>query len=201
MALPFAANTMKITLEYTIGGKVVINVYHVKKPTPIASIDLETVATAFWTWWTANIRGFMTSDVTLNKITALDLSDDSGTMFEYIPSSGNVGTDSPPTVSNNIALCVSMRTGNAGRSNRGRSYLFGFAEGYVDGNNISAGVAATLAGQFADLDDALETAGYSIGVLSYYHLGAVRGTPVFRSYASYSVNTRVDTQRRRLPTA
>lgn len=201
MALPFAANTIKVALEYTLGGKVVVNIYHVKSPTPITTIDLETVATTFWNWWTANIKGFMTSDVTLQKIVALDLTDGDGTMFEYVPTSGNSGTASPPTVSNNVALAVSMRTGNAGRSNRGRSFLFGFPEAETTGNNIGGTAAAILAAEFAILLDDLNTAGYQFGVLSYYTANALRATPVFRTYSSFSVNTRVDTMRRRLPTA
>lgn len=201
MPLPFAPLTVKVTIEYVIGGKVVVNVYHVKSPTPIVSIDLEDIATTFWNWWTANIKGFMTSDVTLQKIVALDLSDGAGNNFEYVPTSGNVGTASPPTVSNNVALVVSMRTPNIGRSNRGRSYLFGFPEAITTGNNVDGTTAAILAAEYAILSDDLATAGYTLGVLSYYHNGALRSSPVFRGFTSFLVNTRVDTMRRRLPKA
>lgn len=115
-----------------------INVYGVQNPTHVA-IDQALANTVG-----AAVKGFFTSSgwashvndhVTLHRVGMRDLS--IANQLEYIDSAAAVsGSDPSSILPLQTALTVTLRTALAGKSYRGRSYLFGCTEA----SNIDGGV-------------------------------------------------------------
>lgn len=111
------------------------------------------------------------------------------------PTGGTAGGDPLPP---QIALCITLRTAQAGRSFRGRSYIPGFAESV---NNVSGQITSAVAGVdfIAAIQSALVAQSLNLGVLSRPREAPLTPsagfiTPVTSIVARDSV---WDTQRRR----
>jgi hypothetical protein len=102
---------------------------------------------------------------------------------------------------NSIASVVSIKTALRGRSYRGRIYHMGIPDAHVTDNLMGTAQVTALqaAYQAAVLLAIAGNPDFRLGVLSYYNLGNLRGTPVFTPATEVSVDARVDSQRRRMP--
>lgn len=190
---------VKVALEFTLHGEPIVNVYHVTTSDPIVSVKLQTIAQVFVNWWTTVQSPAFTSDVVLEQVTALNLDVINGEKHVEIVQPavpGGIATDALP---GNCALVVSMRTSKTGRSFMGRSYLGGLADAGIDGNRIDILDAAVIGNNFLALDAALLAVNAEMVVASFQSLGAPRAEGVATRLNAYGVNTRIDTQRRRLP--
>lgn len=109
------------------------------------------------------------------------------------------GTHAGTGMPSNIALCVSLRTGFAGKSFRGRMYHPWLSEADVTGNSISSAARDLIVDAWETLRGTLSTSDWSLVVASKYTNGAPRviglTTPV-TSIITTDLN--VDTQRRRV---
>jgi hypothetical protein len=115
-----------------------------------------------------------------------------------LPAAGGAGGTSLP---NNVAMCVSLRTAQAGRSFRGRNYICGIPSAQRSTNNL-------LESSFvSDVIDAWTTVGLAAVddgwvpvVVSRFHDGAPRTTGVATEITStIATDNIIDSQRRRLP--
>ncbi len=194
--LPFG---IRVSMEFTIGGKVVVNVYHVAMPDVVVTIDLQAVAETFANWWLVTQSGGFGDGVVLNSVSALNLDTENGEKLTYQVVPPKPGTIISPVLPNNVALVASFATAQTGRSFQGRAYMVGLTEGLVTGNDIDIGIAATYVGNFITLMTSLLAVGATLVVASFVSLGVPRLEGVATPVDSVSVNTRVDTQRRRLP--
>lgn len=199
--MPFIpiSNTMKVVLEYTLNGQLLVNVYHVQSPSPIVTADLTAIATVFAGWWATNMRPNFTTAISLTRIVATDMSEEDGAQVVYVtglPSAGTAGGASAP---NNVACVTTLRTGFSGRSKRGRKYWGGFAASEVADNFISTTLGTAVLADMTSLDNAIDTAGFALVVSSLYHDHAPREEGENTIVSTFSMDTRVDTQRRRLP--
>lgn len=199
--MPFIpiSNTMKVALEYTLNGQLVVNVYHVQWPTPIAGANLTAIATVFATWWGNNMRQNFTTALSLNRIVATDMTAEAGLQIAHVAGLPSAGTVVAGPASNNVALVTSLRTGYSGRSFRGRKYWAGFNSAEVTDNFVSSTLAAAIVADMATLDAAINTAGGDLVVASLFTDGAPRAAGVTTQIQVYEMDNRVDTQRRRLP--
>jgi hypothetical protein len=98
------------------------------------------------------------------------------------------------------AAVITWKTGKVGRANRGRSYMWPAPEA----SQHRGAWNATYQGYLAAYADAAMlvgsppvTAGWQLGVLSWYLDGVKRATPKFTPVTSYVVRDQVFTQRRR----
>lgn len=196
IALP---NGIKIACEYALNGQLVVNVYHVTTSLPITTVNLTALATVFLNWWTNNQRQNFTTAIGLNRIVVTDVSVPNGLQTIMAVAPAVAGTVAGATAPNNVALVLSQRTGFSGRSFRGRSYYAGVGAAEIADNFISTTFASALTADAASLTSQLNSAGFIWVVASFFTGGAPRATGVATPINSFIADTRVDTQRRRLP--
>lgn len=202
MAWPFLNGVIKVVVTFGFDGVPSVNVHFVLLRTPSSPVpeaSLEAVADAFWSAYDTEWKSIMGDQWDIDNITATDWSLDDGQQIqtsEALPITGVAAVEEVPA---SISLVVSHRTNHTGRSRRGRTFLPGFTEGNIGGNGVD-GNGVTAAG---DLFDAIDTA---LGVISTDHIvyslvdgGAPRSVPLATLVTSRIINSRVDTQRRRLP--
>lgn len=190
---------IRVAMEYEAYGKIVVNIYHVTTDDPIITVKLIDIATIFESWWDNNMKGNFSSDIALINITALNLDEVNGEKIIYPISPAIPGTDVGTGNSNNVAIVVSLNTAQTGRSFRGRSYHAGLSKDELTGNHISSIKAAALLTDYEQLDTDLQIESVQLVVASFVTEGAPRAEALGTSVVSFSADTRVDTQRRRLP--
>ncbi len=192
---------IKVALEFDLAGKVVVNIYHVTTTDPITSVKLTTIAQAFLDWWVASMAASFSQDVSVIGASCLNLDVENGEKI-YVPETPPVpGLIAASALSNNVACVVTLDTDKTGRSFQGRTYLAGIGEHEVQGNTIdTTRVTALLVGMI-QLDADLAVLNTSMVVASFVTAGAPRAEGVPTRITAYSMNNRVDTQRRRLPKA
>lgn len=183
-------NTALVEMLYTSAGHTIENTFHVAKGSPFSGADLITLANVFDDWdgnvayadrWQA-VRGSATI-LFLVDTKALDTSS-SPTYGKAIANraGGRTGTQMPP----NVSFALSLRTGLAGRSQRGRIYAPGLSSGDINvppsQNQIVAASATALVASLTKLKTLLTTAGFTLVVTSFRTGGAYRAvgqnTPV-----------------------
>ena len=160
------------------------------------STDPESFAALLGGAFGTNIMISLASNVSFIE-TAVHIGND-GPLLEGSSTTGAAsGGDSGDAYGENTALLVVKRTGLAGRSNRGRTYVPGVSEGMLhDGAHLQSGVRTAFQGQFDDfLSDVL--AGDPGGTQVLLHTeDAPDTTPT--PVTTYTVDNMVATQRRRL---
>lgn len=190
---------VKIAVEYTWNGELVLNIYHVAFPAPVTLVNLNAAVLAVEGWVTDNLMPNLSVTCAATGVTATNLDVENGEQV-YLPitppEDGAVLGESMP---NNIAQVCSFYTAKTGRSYRGRAYVPGMAELYVDNNYVNAGVAAEIALTYSELQDILFLIGCELVVASFEHDSAPRAEGIATRVESFACNLRVDTQRRRLP--
>lgn len=167
-------------------------------PTPA---DLALLATNVAGWWRNGPANFLSDQCTLQQVIATDL----GTQFgaQGTAASGWPGQISTEQAPNNVAPCISFRTGFRGRSFRGRNYIVGVPNAVIDVNLLDAGWMASMVSEYNSLID--HTAGFTNPawdwvVVSRFTGGGPRTTGIFTFVETcLFTNNVVDSQRRRLP--
>lgn len=190
---------IRIALEYEVYGKIVVNVYHVTTPDPIVTVKLINIAEIFEIWWTNELGAAFSEDIALTSITALNLDEENGEKITLVVSPPVQGAVVSEAASNNIAIVASFATAKTGRSFRGRSYQAGIPLAGLTGNNITTLKAAAIVTAYSDLQALLNLANTEFVVASFQSGGVPRSVGVATEIDSIACNTRVDTQRRRLP--
>ena len=142
---------------------------------------------------------FASDDVWVSGVEAIDWTLAGGLSKQTTRTLPINGLTSGDAVPNNVALVTSHRSNYTGRSNRGRTYLGGFGEGAVAANQVQSVVVNAMMDFWDELDANLLAENMSHVIYSLYTNGAPRVTPVARVITSRLINSRVDTQRRRLP--
>lgn len=174
---------------------------------PWTTPDLTTLANTIDAWITAGGGGNntilhpMQSSFVVSGITCRDLTVDGGA--EYAKTVSHQGVDGGGVMNAGLSFALTLRTGLAGRSFRGRVFSIGLsAAAYADANTITSTVAGQLVAAWGALPAAIEGANGSWRwvVLSREHNKAPRaegvGTPILTVGYSDLV---VDYQRRRAP--
>lgn len=190
---------IKVSMEFALNGELVVNVYHVEYANPIVAANLTFLTDLFRDWWNLEMRQNFNSGIALNRVTALDVSVEDGLVDVLDLGTPIAGTITGSPAPNNVAVVVSKLTGFSGRSFRGRTYLAGIAAGEVTDNFITSTLAAAILVDMQSLSTQLQTNDYDLVVASYFANGAPRTTAVGTPIMAFAMDTRIDTQRRRLP--
>jgi len=192
-------NGVRVALEYSLNGELLFNIYHVTKPTPIVTADLTAIAQIFRDWWLNSGRNQFADNMSLLSLTATDISSEDSIQHVNTVSPPVTGLQPTDNERNSQAIVVSWRTARIGRSYRGRTYMAGTPSNGVTANNITVTRATNMVTDFGVLVTNLGVGGYALVVASYVENGVARTTAVGTPITSVQVNTRIDTQRRRLP--
>lgn len=207
-SLPAADRVAKMEILQEIAGVNVVNILHFRKASAIAAGDIATLATTAKNAWQTNMLPNQVNNLTLQAIQCTDLTSNTGEQV-YSPS-GQLGTNTDPELPSSAAMVITIKSATRSRSGRGRIYLAGLTTPMMATLNSWTGAAMNdVATDFAAFVTACQNAGgastWSLGVLSYYSgvdpttkKPILRGVPVFFPFTSLAVDSRIDTQRRRL---
>lgn len=166
MPLPTIANTIRVAIK--LGGTgvddLVVNVIHVHETGSNATQDVADVISAAWaTAWKDLIPNiFEWSGLTLTRL--------NGTAGVDCVWNGDQPASTADSAPMQAALCASWRTGLAGRSFRGRSYIGPIGANRIDPtapDHIDPGVVTTFTSQANGLIDDLTTGDFPLEVASY----------------------------------
>lgn len=190
-------------MQYTMtGSKVAANVLHFRQP-GAGSLDLVNLGESLEGWHAAQLAGRQHVNVALNKIILTDLTSDTGQSIEYTTGLPNVGTLSGDPMPNQVAAVASLYTAFRGRSFRGRIFHLGLTEAQVAGNHLATGIAGQLEAAYQGLIllTMVGNPDYQLVVVSYWRNKVLRSQGLATDVVRVSVNSRVDSQRRRMPRA
>jgi hypothetical protein len=202
--MPFipVPNTVACRLVHLFLQQPITNTLYVNYDTQPDFTDLTTLASVLVSQWQQKIMPKLSTQTKLTTVSLRDLTTASGIVYEYsgppLPVSG--GAAGPPLPSS-VAVVVSLRTGLAGRSFRGRLFFGGFSETQSDGNYMLNNLPVQLKDALVDVIDAINTTSRRVVVVSRYAQNQPRSTGVVTPVVSVLARTvRLATQRKRLPT-
>lgn len=200
--MPFvpATNVLEVAALGTYSGEEVVNVWHVEKPAgSIQEDDLDNVAGIFDLWYSTDFAPLVHTSWTHNRTRVRDLSAQDGLVKEYAVNTVGQRSGSPLPGSNTV--CISLRSGLAGRSRRGRKYFSGSVHADLVGADVNLWSTAHL----DDMRDAVAalnatlTGDYELVIVSKFSLGAPRATALVSRVTAVVIATgRVTSQRGRL---
>ena len=182
-----------VTLYWTKGVSGFVNVLGASKSggTTINQALADTLATNIRTQFTNQIATHISPTVTLQTVGIRDIS--SANLAEYRGAGVGVagtGTGDPLPLQN--AVCVTIRTGRAGQSFRGRVYLAGWTEAANDtGGSIATTVGTAAVAFVTACFNAMTTAGLPAGIVSRPSERVTVVTTTFHSDGTQSVDTEV----------
>ena len=209
-ALPNADHALKCTYQGSYLATNWVNVFYLQYAgtTPVDA-DLATIATGLRTAWNATLGSIQCNQVILTKTTVMDVSRNPGAYGENnTAATASGGTTGFPA---NVAVAISKKVARRYRGGHPRLYMTGTpTTASSDGKTI---LTATLAGWNTTVAawltqvNALTTAStgaVKLANVGYYFVSPpktppqIRPVPVVELIVSVSINSRLDTQRRRL---
>jgi hypothetical protein len=194
-------NTVQMNIRATLSGIPVENVFHLQKDdgSPFSLPDMVLLAGTARAAWANTMLPLVVPAYLCTAVYCRDLTTENGLVFEDAFAPTDAGTASGEPMPGNVAIVITHRTGLAGRSYRGRSYICGLSELSVNANNVVSGFAASLIVAFIAFKNEVIDEGFVFGVASRFADNAPRTEGIFTRIVSSSLrDTRVDTQRRRL---
>lgn len=195
--LPFG---IKIRTNMLLDGQRVNNIYYVDaSATGVDQAAVTLAALTFDNWMEFSFMGQVSQDMLYESTQAQDWTVADGFVATALPPVPIAGGQLQPSLPNNVSLVVKHLTGQAGRSFRGRTYVPGIDESEVVGNTASAGLTAALVSVFDTLRSDLAVNLFDLVVASFVSEGLPRVAGIATRIVAHEVNTRVDSQRRRLP--
>ena len=199
--MPFISlpNGVKVAMEFTLNGQLVVNVYYVTTTNPIITANLSIIAQVFRDWWINNLRGSFSSGIALVRVVATDASVANGQQSVVTLATPSPGGVASVPASNQVALVITDLTGYIGRSFRGRHYHAGVVAADVTDNNVDQARLTAILTAYSTLTTSLNAFQTTRVVASFQANGVPRAVGVATPVLQVRGNTRVDTQRRRLP--
>lgn len=197
MAFIPVPNTLMAEMIYWNGNSYSENTLYFKAELPVQDSDPENIWMFLEAWWKENCQSLVSSNIALNKIKVTDISEEDGFFFEAAVTGGtggNIGAILPM----NVTAAVKFNTGRSGRSYRGRNYWIGLVEGQVTADVVEAVTRVAIIAAYTDLLDHAGAEGFQWVVVSRYQNGAPLATGIATPIVSVTMNSEVDSQRRRL---
>lgn len=194
------ANVAELTAEYGFGSDVMANVLHFHSSTPWTSASLTALCNNYIGWELATGKAQRSHQLGLILVKARDLTTQFSAVAESsdtLPINGAINDNALPL---NVTAAISLRTGLAGRSFRGRVYFLGLCMGETLNCLITPTRVAAMVAAYNGLITAANSWSTPIGVFSRRSAGAWRLTGgVFTPAVNFKCDGQVKTQRRRLP--
>lgn len=190
----------ELTAEYEFGSKIMDNVLHFHSGSGWTPATLLALCNNYIGWELAQGSQQRSHQVGLVLVKARDLTTQTSPVAESSDTLPVIGAVNDLALPLNVTAAMSVRTGLAGRSFRGRVYYIGLTQGAVSNNDIIPGNIAAMRANYAALITAANGWGTPFGVFSRRTGGAWRLTGgVFTPATDFKSDGQVKTQRRRLP--
>lgn len=195
-----APQSAQVVVGHLLDGQVVNNVLNFFSNTPPTQQTITELAATIRIAWTTRVLPLLSVQMTLMGVTARDMSSQEGFQFFSPALAGTVGAAGGDPCPNNVALCMTHRTAQIGRSKRGRTFFGGIAKNSTIGNYATASLVGGLTTNFGLLVGDAAAAGWLFVVVSKYFNKLPRPVAVTTIVTSSSFRDgRVDSQRGRLP--
>lgn len=156
--------------------------------------QLQALASQWYTSVATVLKPAVSSNVTFIQTTARDMTDNTGAEGIYVQPSGEVGTGATESTPLSVCATLSYRSATVGRTGRGRSYISGMPEGFVNSGIFVSGQVTQLALVASTIR--LFNGSVDIGVI---FVVASRRYSKLRTVLSTVVVSQVQNQMRRLP--
>lgn len=197
--VPFPTGTVSMTLEMTVNGIPCVMTWGAQKAGGAAATAADglNLALGIGTWCNSDLAPICTTSTDYLNVVVYDLTSAAGWVANSVLGfPGQVNTATPP---NNVAMTITLQTALRGRSQRGRNFLIGLpASDLLNELSWSSAAVSTVDTVWGQLDLAIGTAGFSMGVLSRQTLGVPRVMGQFTPLNAIRANQPIKTQRGRL---
>jgi hypothetical protein len=202
--LPHAPGIAKIIIKQTLAGVNVYNIMHARAQGGSAwsGTECANMATAVRSAWVTNVIPLQASSLTLTDVQVVDLTSDTGN--EGTASGTTNGTAVGTALSSNVAITWSWKIGRRYRGGHPRTYIAGCPQSaQTTPNTILASAITAHTNAATAIKNAIT--GVTVGgnlaefvVLHYYRDKTLLDPPDYSYITSVSVDSRLDSQRRRL---
>lgn len=195
------ANTLKVAVEFTLAGQVVVITFAAKGATAPTPTTMATLGDNIRDWAASVLMPQLSSALTFTGVTLTDETTSSGPVV-HVPQPGSpvVGSITGGCAPNNVAKAFTLNTGNRGRSYRGRVYIPGIPDSRFNvDNTVTSGFQTAILSGLVDLAGRLVSDAFVMAVASRFAGGAPRVTGVATPVTGFAGDTILDSQRRRLP--
>lgn len=200
MAFIPVPNVAQVELVANWDNQVVETVLHYQAPAAMDGAVLSRLANTAIATWAASVRPLCANNLTLFQCKVTDLTTANSPSVTVAATGSMTGTQSTPSLPNNVALCLTKRTFLRGRSFRGRIYHYALPEAQVTGNAVAgAFVTTVLAGWSALLTLVNADGNWEMVVVSRFTDDNPRSAGIFTPVSDLTSDGIIDSNRRRLP--
>lgn len=179
MPLPARPDIIRTAIVQQLHGQDVINVVNWLFPATVTESQVEDIAGFAASHWDANVMAFVSFQQTLVRVEARQAVPLSGIGFDFpvIPPAEGESTANARNAA--TATVISLRTGRAGRSFRGRLFIGGTPETALVNGLVDATYRNGLATAVNDFfQGVVDEMGCQPVVLSYFNAGVQRPAAV-----------------------
>lgn len=196
--IPFV-NVAELVVYGLLAQQQVAMVLNFLYPGAITQTQLDNLAEGGVTVWAETLDDQLSEDLYITSGKATDLTTQDAGVSQYFPPTTVRGQVNNPSVANNAALVVSHHTALRGRSYRGRTYLAGIPTGQLANSaTVTTEYQGYTLAAWTNYIDGLEALGGNFVIASRQLNGVRRTTGVATPVTGYSIDLRLDSQRRRL---
>jgi hypothetical protein len=199
MAFIPASAVAEIEMRASLYTERVENTLYFKKDT--GSIDqtaLDALTNFMDEEWNTAWKPILQAQYTFREVYGTDLTSATSFVSTNVDHAGVTGSAEGVASPGSVAFCVSFRTGNRGRSGRGRNYWTSVPTSQITGNFLSPTYRNLILAVYNRLI-LTPPSGWTWGVLSRFHSGAARVAGLFQPITTVvAVDDALDSQRRRL---
>lgn len=199
--MPFVPHptAVRVHQRAELHGQQIENV-HFFAPVDATPIDLATLADEAHAAWTTEVMPPLSADYTLRETFVVSLASETAPGVTKITVPNVTGGAGNPAAPGGTTLCLSLRTGQRGRSARGRQYISGLTASGITDNSWNDSYANDIVQSFAAYAAAVEAnAGAKLVVASSVSDGAPRPELLITDVQAITLTDfYVDSQRRRL---
>lgn len=200
MAYVPVPNTAQVNVRGMLDGQTVENTLYFTRSAGWDGQTLTDLAAAVASWWQVRMLPYLHQAYSLVEVVAVDLATQSGPSVTFAPNPPPAGQAAGDVLPNNVALCVSFRTGQRGRSYRGRNYIAAIPEGAITGNTFAQSFVTQIVDAYGFLPGAVAGLNADWVVVSRFANGAPRTVGLATVIqVVVVVDPTADSQRRRLP--
>lgn len=200
MAFVPAFNTVEVELRQRWDSQKIENTLYFQREAGWDVTSMDALAASLITWWTDELAPYVSNAVSLVEVYMTDLTTETSLAYGYNTGLPVSAVQESPSLPNNVALCISFRTSNRGRSARGRNYVPGMTELGTTGNTITSAIVDGVEAAYFALVGVATANDATWVVCSRYHNNAPRSTAtLYLIREAICIDPTVDSQRRRLP--
>lgn len=203
------SNCVQFAMRQTLGDDThVTNVYHciASAAGPYSGLDLHAAASTFYDLWTTQFMAVLSDELSATACIAKDLSVVDGAEATFVPLAPVIGASHSPSLPASTALVTSWKEAISYKGGHPRSYFAGIPNTQTsDPQHVTSDLRTTLQAAANAFISAVAAAawpalmeGLILGTVHYLRNKIVLAPPEFQPFLSALVDSRIDSQRRRL---